>query len=153
MEDFILNKKVIYTAGSFDMLHIGHVNILKKARALGEYLIVGVSSDELIESYKGMKPIISYKDRIAVIKELKCVDKVVKQITLADLRPMKKYKADFFILGDDWKENFTNKNINWLRDNNKIIWLPYTQHLSSTEIKKTIIKQSWEIASATSKRK
>lgn len=148
-----MNKKIIYTAGSFDMLHIGHVNILTKAKKLGDYLIVGVSTDKLIESYKKLKPIISYKDRVAVIKELKCVDKVVKQTELADLKPFKKYNADYFVLGDDWKENFTNENINWLRENNKIIWLPYTRHLSTSEIKKKIINQAWKIASVTSKRK
>lgn len=149
----IKKKTIIYTAGSFDLVHAGHINILTKAKKLGDYLIVAVSSDELIEKYKNLKPIISYKDRVTVIKELKCVDKVIKQTELADLRPFKRYKADFFVLGDDWKENYSNKNINWLRNNNKIVWLPYTKKLSTTDIKKKIITQSWDIVSAIAKRK
>ena len=152
MEGFILNK-IIMTAGSFDLFHVGHLNVLLKAKALGDYLIVAVSTDELIESYKGIKPTISYRDRVAVIKELKCVDKVIKQSELVNLKQFKRYKADYLVLGDDWKENYSNENINWLRDNNKIIWIPYTKRLSTSKIKESIIKQSWEIATTLSKRK
>jgi glycerol-3-phosphate cytidylyltransferase len=145
--------KVIFTCGSWDMLHIGHVNIFLKAKALGDYLIVGVSTDALIKSYKKMSPIISYNDRIAVIKALKCVDKVVKQTKLVDVKQFKKLKADIFVLGDDWKNNYTNEGINWLRKHNKIIFLPYTKHLSTSKIKETIIRNAVEIIQSQSKRR
>jgi len=135
---------VIYTAGSFDLFHYGHLNILRKAKVLGDILIVAVSSDELIEKYKGLKPIIPYKERAAIIKELKCVDKVVKQTTLVDIKQFKKLKADLYVLGDDWKDRTDNEGINWLRAHKKIIFLPYTKHLSSTKIKQKIARVSEE---------
>ena len=144
--------KVIFTCGSWDMLHIGHVNIFLKAKALGDYLIVGVSTDALIKSYKKVIPIISYNDRVAVIKALKCVNKVVKQTKLVDIKQFKKLKADIFVLGDDWKNNYTNEGINWLRKNNKIIFVPYTKRLSTSSIKRKIIKNAVEIIEAQSKR-
>jgi len=144
MEDITLNKR-IFTTGSFDLLHIGHVNILLKAKALGDYLIVGVSSDELIKSYKGIHPVIKYNDRASLIKELRCVDEVVKQRTLVDIDQFIELKADIFVLGDDWKYNCSNKGINWLRNNNKIVWVPYTQHLSTSKIKTHIIENAKNI--------
>ena len=67
----MINKKIIYTSGTYDLFHFGHLNILLKAKALGDYLIVGVSTDSLITKYKGIKPIISYKDRVTIIEQLK----------------------------------------------------------------------------------
>jgi glycerol-3-phosphate cytidylyltransferase len=147
------NPLIILVAGSFDMLHMGHINIIKKSKNLGDYLIVSVSSGNLIKSYKNNLPIISLRDRINAIKSLKYVDKVVKQTKLVDIKQFKKLKADIFVLGDDWKNNYTNKGINWLRKNNKIIFLPYTKHLSSSKIKEKIIRNAVQIIQAQSKRK
>lgn len=135
----------VMTSGVFDLLHIGHINIFLKAKEYGDYLIVAVSTDELVQSYKKIKPAISFKDRFNLIKQLKCVDKVVKQIKLVDINQFKKLNADYFILGDDWKNNFSNKGINWLRNNNKIIWVPYTRRLSTSKIKEQIIKDGYSI--------
>ena len=152
MEGIIL-AKIIMTSGSYDLLHFGHLNILLKAKSFGDFLIVGVSTDELIKKYKGLAPVIKYKDRVALIKQLKCVNRVVKQSKLVDIEQFKKLKADAFALGDDWKENYSNKGINWLRDNNKIIWIPYTKRLSTTKIKQTIIKNADKIKSNLESRK
>jgi glycerol-3-phosphate cytidylyltransferase len=84
--------KTIYTAGTFDLMHFGHLNILIQAKKLGSKLVVGVSSDKLIKSYKGLKPIISYRDRVSIIKELKCVSKVIKQDKFFDIEQLRKYK-------------------------------------------------------------
>lgn len=137
------NKKIIFTSGSFDLFHYGHLNILKKAKSLGDKLIVGVSTDALIKSYKKAYPIIPYKERVAIIKELKCVDSVVKQTKLVDIAQFKKLKADLFVLGDDWKDRYDNLGINWLREHKKIRFIPYTKHLSSSKIK-TKIKRIWK---------
>ena len=94
-------KKIIYTAGSYDLFHFGHLNILLKAKNLGDYLIAGVSTDALISKYKKLKPIICYKDRVAIIKELKCVDKVIKQEKFFDIKQLKKYNISTIVLGDD----------------------------------------------------
>jgi glycerol-3-phosphate cytidylyltransferase len=138
MEDMGLYN-IIFTSGSFDLLHVGHLNILLQAKALGKKLIVGVSSDELIEAYKGLPPVVTYADRVALIKELRCVDMVIKQAKLVDITQFKELKADVFVLGDDWKERYDNEGINWLRDNDKMIWVPYTKRLSTTAIKQHII--------------
>lgn len=142
---------IIMTAGSFDLAHYGHINVLKQAKALGDYLIVGVSTDSLISKHKGIKPIICYKDRISIIKELKCVDKVVKQEKLVDIKQFKSLKADLFVVGDDWKNRKDNPGINWLRDNNKIAFIPYTKRLSSSKIKEKIIRNAVEIIKSQSK--
>jgi len=134
--------KTIFTTGSYDLLHCGHVNIFHKAKALGDYLIVGVSTDELIKSYKGVNPIIKFDDRASLIKELRCVDEVVMQRTLVDIDQFIGLKADIFVLGDDWKDNYSNTGINWLRNHDKIVWVPYTEHLSTSKIKASIIKHA-----------
>lgn len=152
MEVLILGK-IIMTAGCYDLFHFGHINILLEAKKLGDYLIVSVSTDELIKKYKGIEPIISYEDRVAIIKELKCVNKVVKQKKLVDINQFKKLGADLFVLGDDWKNRYDVDGINWLRDNNKIAWVPYTNRLSTTSIKKKIINQSDDILSNLKERK
>jgi glycerol-3-phosphate cytidylyltransferase len=143
---------IIFTAGSFDLLHWGHVNILKQAKALGTYLVVGVSTDSLILQHKGMRPIICYKDRTAIIKELKIVDRVVKQTKLVDIEQFISLKADLFVVGDDWKNRKDNQGINWLRDNNKIAFIPYTRRLSSSKIKEKIINNAVRIIKAQVKR-
>ncbi len=147
-----MNNKVIFTSGSYDLFHFGHLNILLEAKKLGLNLFVGVSTDELIELYKGIKPVISYQDRAAIIKELKCVSGVYQQTSLVDLTLFKNMNADLFVLGSDWENNFENEDINWLRDNNKIVWVPYTKRLSTSKIKKDIIGMSDKIAENLKKR-
>lgn len=145
--------KRIMTAGSFDMLHFGHLNILREAKKLGDYLIVAVSTDALIKKHKGMRPIICYRDRVALIKELHCVDKVVKQEKLIDIEQIKKLNVDLYVIGSDWKNRKDNEGLNWLRKNKKIVFVPYTTRLSSSKIKKKIIKNAYEIIISQTKRK
>lgn len=148
-----MKKLTIYTAGSYDLLHYGHVNVLLKAKALGNYLIVGVSTDALISKYKGMKPIICFKDRVAIIKELKCVDKVIKQNSFFDIKQLKKYHIDIIVLGDDWKNKYfpeLDKCIKGL--NIKMVYVPYTKRLSASKIKVKIIRNAVEIIKSQTKR-
>ena len=143
----------VYTAGSYDLLHYGHVNVLLKAKALGNYLIVGVSTDALISKYKGMKPIICYKDRVAIIKELKCVNKVVKQNSFFDVKQLKKYNIDIIVLGDDWKGKSFLELDRCLKELNiKIVYVPYTKRLSTSKIKVKIIRNAVEIIKSQTKR-
>jgi glycerol-3-phosphate cytidylyltransferase len=127
----------IFTAGAFDLFHAGHVNILKKSKALGDYLIVAVSTDDLIKSYKKYYPAISYSDRIKVIKACKYVDKVIKQTSLIDIKQLKKYKIDIVTIGDDWKDKYL-EGIEWAKKHLKVIYIPYTQGISSRIIKRRI---------------
>ena len=85
-------KTIVYTAGVWDLFHIGHLNIIKKSKRLGDYLIVAVSTDDLVRSYKGYYPAIPYKDRYDIVSACKYVDKVVKQTKIIGINYLKKYK-------------------------------------------------------------
>jgi len=147
-------KKVIYTSGTYDLFHYGHLNIFLKAKALGDYLIVGVSTDALIKKYKGIKPIISYKDRVTIIEELKCVDKVIKQGKFFDVNQLKKYNISTIVLGDDWKDKTFPELEKCLKKLNiKMIYVSYTKRLSTSKIKEQIIRNAVEIIAAQTKRK
>lgn len=122
-------KKVI-TFGTFDVFHIGHVSILERAKSYGDYLIVGVSSDDLNFSKKGCKPIYSEKDRRKIIKSLSCVDEVFSETSL-DLKRqyINDFNAEILIMGDDWKGKFDNH-----KDQCEVIYLPRTPSISTKEI-------------------
>lgn len=147
-------KTVVYTAGSWDLLHFGHLNILQKAKKLGDYLIVGVSTDDMVKSYKQLKPIVSYKDRVSLIKELKCVDEVIPQIRFFDITQLQQYHIDIIVLGDDWK-NKSFPELNRCLDalHIKMVYVPYTKRLSTSSIKRKIIKNAVQIIETQTKRK
>ncbi|AIU74898.1 glycerol-3-phosphate cytidylyltransferase [Hafnia alvei FB1] len=122
-------KRVI-TFGTFDVFHVGHVNILERAAALGEYLIVGVSSDELNFSKKQRYPIYSEQDRVKIISSLKFVDTVFIEESLEKKKEyIQAYDADVLVMGDDWAGRF-----DWVGDICKVIYLPRTPSVSTTEI-------------------
>ena len=126
-------KKIrVFTSGSFDLFHIGHLNILERSAALGDELIVGVSTDELIQHYKGMPPIIPFEQRFRIISSLKCVTKAVKQVKLTEVAQLQREDIDIVTIGDDW----INK------------YFPYTPDVSTTGIKKKIIESTSEIIRA-----
>jgi glycerol-3-phosphate cytidylyltransferase len=118
----------IITFGTFDLFHIGHLNILKRAKQLGDYLIVGVSSDEL-NKIKGKESIISLEDRIEIIKSICYVDEVFieEKLELKD-DYIKKYNADVLVMGDDWKDKF-----NWVSC--EVIYFERTPNISTTQLK------------------
>ncbi len=128
-------KKIIgYTTGVFDMFHIGHLNILKRAKEQCDYLIVGVSTDEVVEEYKKKTPIIKFEERIAIVEAIKYVDEVVPQTTMDKMEAWKQLKFDVMFHGSDWKgsdmynhiiKKFNNVGV-------KVIFLPHTEGVSST---------------------
>ena len=137
-------KKIVigYTAGVFDLFHIGHINILKRAKSMCDKLIVGVSSDSLVYRYKKKKPIIKYKERSKIVSSVKFVDHVIKQNTLDKLKLLEKYKFDIMFVGDDWFKTSKWKKIE--SDFNirgvKIIYFPYTKGTSSTKVNNILNK-------------
>jgi glycerol-3-phosphate cytidylyltransferase len=144
-----MKKKIIFTSGAFDLLHDGHILLLKRAKALGDMLIVGVSTNALIKEYKGINPILNYKQRLRVIQELRCVDKVVKQSVLVDVEQFKALKGDIFVLGDDWKgKEHLVPGLQWLKNHNYLHYFPYTKGLSTTYIKEKIISNAVPILKA-----
>lgn len=122
--------KIIITFGTFDLLHIGHINILNKCKEYGDTLIVGVSSDELNYKKKNRYPIFNEQNRMDIIKNIKCVDNVFLEESLELKRDyIKQYNADIFIIGDDWKGKFDDLN-----DMCKVIYLERTKDISTTTI-------------------
>ena len=126
--------KVGYTTGVFDMFHIGHLNILKKAKEQCDYLIVGVSTDEVVRSYKKKTPIIPFEERIAIVSELKCVDKAVPQTSMNKMEAWEQLHFDVLFQGSDWKNSDMYNRI--IEDFDKVgvdvIFLPHTSGISST---------------------
>ncbi|WHY85193.1 adenylyltransferase/cytidyltransferase family protein [Neobacillus novalis] len=132
--------KIGYTTGVFDLFHVGHLNILKRAKEQCEYLIVGVSTDELVMDYKGKFPVIPHHERMEIVKGIKYVDKVVPQTNRDKFLAWESLKFDVLFVGDDWKGsplfNELEKKFNHVGAN--IIYFPYTEGVSSTIVKQKI---------------
>jgi len=127
-------KKVI-TYGTFDLLHVGHIEILKRAKALGDYLIVAISTDEFNE-IKHKQAFYSFEDRKRILEAIKYVDLVIpEECWEQKKRDIKKYKVDIFVMGDDWKGRFDE-----LKEYCEVIYLPRTKGISSTLIKNSLKK-------------
>lgn len=122
--------KTIITFGTFDVLHIGHIQILKRASNYGEKLIVGVSSDSLNYKKKGRNPIYPEKERVEIISSLECVSEVFIEESL-ELKGfyIKKYNADILIMGDDWKGRFDHYN-----ELCQVVYLPRTEGISTSQL-------------------
>lgn len=130
-----LKDKIIYTSGTFDMFHSNHLKMIKYARGLGNTLIVGVSSDELVCSYK-KAPIIPFEERIAIIEALKYPDLVIPQHTLDHTNLVKNLNINAFVVGDDWVGKY-----DYLRDLGiDVFYFPYGKGISSTNLKQKIAK-------------
>ena len=133
--------KIGYTAGVYDMFHIGHLNILMNAKKYCEHLIVAVSTDEVVQENKHKTPIIKYEDRARIVEAIRYVDEVVPQTDYNDkISAAKKYKIDVMFVGDDWKGS---KKWMLIEEQLKeigvaLVYLPYTHSVSSTLLRETI---------------
>lgn len=137
---------VVFTSGTWDLYHTGHLNILKKSKELGTKLIVAVSTDELVKSYKEINPIIPFEQRIEIIKSCKYVDEVIPQEILTDINDLKKYKVNIITIGNDWKNKHLD-GLEWAKKNDiKVVYLPYTKGVSTSLITKNIIDRAYEIS-------
>lgn len=135
-------KKIVgYTTGVFDMFHIGHLNILKRAKQHCDILIVGVTTDELCQSYKNKLPIIPYEERKAIIEAIKYVDKVVPQLNRDKFSAWEEYKFDVMFVGDDWKgsELFEAVERKLNAVGCRVEYLPYTQGTNSTILREKVL--------------
>jgi glycerol-3-phosphate cytidylyltransferase len=129
--------KIGYTTGVFDMFHIGHLNILKRAKEQCEYLIVGVSTDDTVESYKHKTPIIKFEERSAIVEAIKYVDKVVPQTSMNKMDAYKELKFDALFHGSDWQgSDMYNKIVEeFAAVGVDVVFLPHTDGVSSTLIR------------------
>lgn len=137
-----MNKEFIvgYTTGVYDLFHIGHLNILEKAKAQCDYLIVGVTTDELCFQRKKKYPIINLNDRKKIIAAVKYVDLVVNQDDMNKINAFYKYHFDKVFVGDDWKgtEAWMNYENQFSKVGVEVVYLPHTDHISSTIIREMI---------------
>lgn len=135
--------KIGYTTGVYDMFHIGHLNILRKAKEQCETLIVGVTSDELCYKRKQKYPIICEQDRIAIVEAIKYVDKVVVQNDMEKIRPVKEFDIDAVFVGSDWKG--TPSWIEYEKEFAKVgccvVYLDHTDGISSTILREKLNNQ------------
>lgn len=123
-------RKVI-TYGTFDLLHYGHINLLKRAKQLGDYLIVGVSTNEFNE-IKGKRCYFPFIERKKLVESIRYVDLVIPEMSWEQkINDIKEYKIDTFVIGDDWEGKF-----DFLKDYCEVIYLPRTPEISTTKIKK-----------------
>lgn len=128
MSDYM--KKTVITYGTFDLFHIGHLRLLQRASALGEKLIVAVSSDEF-NAIKGKKTVIPFEHRSEIVKSINCVDAVIREDNWDQkIEDIIKNDVDIFVMGDDWAGKF-----DFLKEHCKVIYLPRTIGISTTILK------------------
>lgn len=129
-----------YTTGVFDLFHIGHLNILRRAKEQCDYLIVGVSTDELVEQYKNKRPVICFEERCEIVKAIRYVDKVVPQIDRDKFGAWEDLRFHKMFVGDDWKGSaiFTELEERFRPHGVEIVYFPYTKETSSTYLKMTL---------------
>lgn len=128
-----------YTAGVYDLFHIGHLNLLKNAKGMCDKLIVGITTDDLV-TYKGKHALIPFEDRLEIVRSIKYVDAVVPQDNMDKITMCKKLGATVLFVGDDWygTEKWKKYEKEFREEGIKIIYFPYTKGISSTKITQTL---------------
>lgn len=126
--------KTVITYGTFDILHVGHINLLRRARALGDRLVVGLSTDEFNQR-KHKSSLLNYENRKVVLESIRWVDEVFPESTWEQKADdIRRYAACIFVMGDDWKGKF-----DFLSSQCEVRYLPRTENISSTEIKQSLV--------------
>lgn len=131
-----------YTTGVFDMFHIGHLNLLRRAKERCDYLIVGVSTDEVVESYKHHLPVIPYEQRVAIVEAIKYVDEVVPQTTMDKTEFLKQRHFDVMFHGDEWKgtDLYNKYEEEFVKYGARIEYLNHTEGISSSMLRERVKK-------------
>ncbi len=132
--------RVGYTTGVYDLFHIGHLNIIKRAKEQCDFLIVGVSTDELVASYKHKIPVIPFEERLAIVEALRYVDMAVAQTSMNKMEAWEMYHFNAVFHGDDWKGSsmYNDLERRFAEVGVDMVFLPHTQGTSSTEITKKL---------------
>lgn len=123
-----------YATGVFDLFHVGHLNYLKEAKKLCDYLIVGINSDSLVKEYKNKLPIIAYEDRFEIVQSIKYVDKVIVQNNFDKFATWNKVKFDVYFAGDTWKgtERYNKYEDQFKSVGVDVVYIPYMKEISSS---------------------
>lgn len=132
--------RVGYTSGVYDLFHIGHLNLLKRAKEQCQYLIVGVSVDELVMEYKHKAPVIPFEERIQIVEAIKYVDEVVRQTSMDKIKMWEELHFEVMFHGDDWKNSQLYQNyIRQFKDIGvDLVFLPHTVGISSTSLQQSL---------------
>jgi glycerol-3-phosphate cytidylyltransferase len=135
-------SKIGYTTGVFDMFHIGHLNLLKRAKSECDYLVVGVTTDELCRNAKGVEPVISQEDRFAIVGSIKYVDEVVYQKTYDKTLAHDIIAFDIMFVGNDWKgtDKWNELEVTFAKRNVAIRYFEYTGSISSSKLRELLNK-------------
>ncbi len=135
---------VVYTVGTWDLLHVGHVALLEYCGTLGDVLAVGVASDDVVNSYKPNVPVIPLKQRVEMLEALRCVDAVRPYYELEYVSACKELNVDVFVVGEDWGDKTHNIDAeSYLKEHGKqVVKVLYDRRTSSTKIKQKLIGQS-----------
>lgn len=135
--------KIGYTTGVFDMFHIGHLNILRRAKEQCEYLIVGVTTDALCMKNKNRQPIICEEDRVAIVEAIRYVDRVVPQKDMNKLAAVKEYGASVVFVGSDWKGTaaWEQYEKDFAQVGCDVVYLSHTDGISSTTLREKLNKK------------
>jgi glycerol-3-phosphate cytidylyltransferase len=138
---------IVYTVGTFDLLHVGHLALLQYCKSLGGSLAVGVASDRVVNSYKPNVPVIPLEQRMEMLKALSCVDIVIAYDELEYVSGCKEVNADIFVIGEDWGNKPHNLAVeSYLKSAGKQIkQVRYNPRTSSTTIKKNVVEQTYNI--------
>jgi len=131
-----------YTTGVFDLFHLGHLNLLRNAKSLCDKLIVGVSTDELVLSYKNKRPVIPFFERCEIIRNIRYVDAVISQESTNKYEVWEKLRYDIIFVGDDWYNTprWQELDLRFKEVGVKVIYFPYTKGTSSTLLNQTLEK-------------
>ena len=134
---------IVYTVGTFDLLHVGHLALLERCKTLGDTFAVGVASDEVVNLYKPNVPVIPLNQRVEMLKALRCVDIVRPYHELEYVSACKELNIDIFVIGEDWGNKPHNLSVEaYLKAPGKqIVQVSYNPQTSSTKIKQTIMAQ------------
>lgn len=134
---------VVYTVGTFDMLHVGHLALLEHCRRLGDVVAVGVASDRVVSSYKPNRPVIPLEQRMQMLKALRCVDLVRPYFELEYVSACQALDVDIFVVGEDWGHKAHNIEVEEYlkRKGSKVVSVQYDSRTSSTQIKQNVIAQ------------
>ncbi|MDB4860591.1 adenylyltransferase/cytidyltransferase family protein [Alphaproteobacteria bacterium] len=138
---------IVYTVGTFDLLHVGHLALLNQCKLLGNTLVVGVASDAVVNMYKPNVPVVPLEQRVEMLEALSCVDIVRPYYQLEYVSGCKEVNLDIFVVGEDWGKKPHNLDVNnYLREMGKeIVKVTYNPRTSSTKIKKIVLAQSQTI--------
>lgn len=134
---------IVYTVGTFDLLHVGHLALLNHCKTLGDIVAVGVASDEVVNSYKPNVPVVPLRQRIEMLEALACVDIVRPYHELEYVSGCRELDADIFVIGEDWGSKSHNLDVEAYlkRAGKQIVQVRYSAENSSTDIKKTVVSQ------------